>query len=135
MQTKVVKKIIVAGSAVAILAGITVLSLMPPSRLPDTEGWFTKIPYGDKAVHFAFYFCLVTALRFARTHSGRYDKNCPWKLLIFTAVYGGAIELLQGYYFDRSCDLLDEAANISGAVVALWVIPQHWHDRLAAKLG
>jgi VanZ family protein len=128
MQTKVVKKTIIVGLAAAILTGVTVFSLMPPTRLPEAKGWFTEIPYVDKAIHFAFYFCLATALRLARTHFGRYDRSCQWKLLIFTALYGGAIELLQGCYFGRSADILDETANILGAATAIWLIPQRWHS-------
>ena len=126
---KNVKKSLVLAAPLAILAGVTVLSLMPPSKLPHPGGWFTNIPCGDKAIHFGFYFCLVTAIRFARTHAGKYDRSCPWKLLIFTALYGGAIELLQGAYFHRGADILDEIANILGAAAALWLVPQKWHER------
>ncbi len=127
---KSVKKSVVIAVPVAVLVGVTALSLMPPSNLPDTHGWFPNIPCGDKAVHFFFYFCLTTAVRFARTHTGSYDKHCPWKLLIMAAAYGGAIELLQGRYFDRGSDILDEAANILGAAAALWLVPQAWHEKL-----
>jgi hypothetical protein len=119
---------------VVVLVGVTALSLMPPSKIPHAGGWFSHIPYGDKAIHFGFYFCLVTAIRFARTHAGKYDKACPWRLLAMAAAYGGAIELLQGRYFDRGSDLLDEAANILGAAAALWLIPQGWHEKLKLRI-
>ena len=124
------KTILLFAAPASILIGVTVLSLMPPSALPHTGGWFSHLPYVDKAIHFGFYFCLTTALRFARTHVGKYGKNCPWKLLIFTVLYGGAIELLQGAWFERGCDIVDEIANILGAAAALWLVPQKWHEKL-----
>lgn len=135
MQAKVLKKTIVIGIALGVLAAVTVLSLMPPSKLPDTGGWFTDIPFGDKIVHFCFYFCVVTAVRFAKTYTTGYTKACPVRLLVLAALYGGAIELLQGAYFDRGCDIWDEAANVLGAFAAIRVIPQRWHERLSAKFG
>ena len=131
MQTKVIKKAVIIGIAAVTLAGVTLFSLLPPSNLPDTGGWFTAIPYGDKVIHFAFYFALATVLRLARTHLGRYDRQFAWKLLIFTALYGGAIELLQGHYFGRSADLFDEAANILGAAAAIRLVPQRWHEKFS----
>jgi glycopeptide antibiotics resistance protein len=124
-----IKKTISVGIAITILASVTALSLIPLTRLPHTNNWFTAIPFGDKAVHFTMWFCLITAIRLARTLFGLYDRTCPWKLLIFAAVYGGGIELLQGHYFDRGADIWDEAANILGAVTALWAIPQRWHKK------
>jgi VanZ family protein len=131
---KSIKKRIVFTIPIGVLAGVTVLSLLPPSKLPHPDSWLANIPYGDKAVHFCFYFCLATAIRFARTHAGRYDRHASWKLLILTAAYGGAIELLQGHYFGRGSDPLDEAANILGAAAALWLIPQTWHETLNRKI-
>jgi len=103
--------------------------------MPQPDWWLLKIPYIDKIIHFGFYFGMISAIRFARTYISEYTKGCMWRLLIFAAVYGGAIELLQGQYFGRGCDIWDEAANILGAIAALWIIPQRWHERLAGKLG
>jgi VanZ family protein len=129
-MTKVVKNTIVLLIPLSILAVVTVLSLMHPDKLPGRESWLARIPYADKAVHFFFYFALVSAARLARTHFGKYTPACRWRLLIFAALYGGAIELLQGAYFDRGCDIWDEAADVFGAFVALWWVPQAWYDRL-----
>lgn len=120
---------------IGILIGVTSLSLMPPDKLPSTRGWFTDIPHGDKIIHFGFYFCLITAIRFARTYTKGYSKSCPWILISFAALYGGAIEILQGAYFGRGCDIWDEIANILGAIIAIWIIPQRWHERIAVKFG
>lgn len=131
---KRLKKTIVFAIPIGVLAGVTALSLMPPSKLPHPGHWFTSIPYGDKVIHFGFYFCLATAIRFARTHAGKYDKHSAWKLLLLSAAYGGAIELLQGQFFQRGSDLLDEAANIAGASAAIWLVPQAWHEALNRKI-
>ena len=132
---KRLKNIFVILIPLGILALVTSLSLLPPENLPSAGGWFTDIPFGDKIVHFAFYFCLITATRFAKTYTTGYTEACPWRLLVIATVYGGAIELLQGKYFGRGCDFWDEAANILGAVVAIWIIPQVWHERLASRMG
>ena len=131
---KRIKNILVTLITVGVLAVVTALSLMPPRHLPSVGGWFTDIPFGDKIVHFCFYFTLVSVARFTRTYTTGYTKSCPWRLLIMATLYGGAIELLQGKYFGRGCDIWDEIANILGAIVAIWVIPQRWHERLANKI-
>lgn len=134
MQTKVLKNSLVVLIPIAILILVTTLSLMPPDDLPKVKNWFKDIPYIDKFVHFCFYFALTTTVRFAKTYFTGFPKACAWKLLVMAAVYGGAIELLQEAYFGRGCELWDEAANITGAVVGIWVIPQKWHNRLADRL-
>lgn len=125
------KRIVIAISIpIVVVAAVTVLSLMPPSAFQHAGGWFSRIPYIDKAVHFCFYFCAVTAARFAMTHAGKYDARRAWLLLILAAAYGGAMELLQGRWFDRGCDIFDEAANVLGAAAALSLVPQSWHAAL-----
>lgn len=126
-MAKILKKTIVCALPVVILAAVTYLSLMPPQEI-RTDWWFAKIPYADKMVHFLFYFGVVSASRFSLSYFGHYTK--PWKiyLLLLAMSYGGAIELLQGTYFGRGCDIWDETANTLGALVAIWGIPQSWHS-------
>lgn len=135
MPTKILKKTAVILLPVGWLVLITALSLMPPDHLPKTGGWLPDIPHGDKIVHFFFYFLLVTSVRFAKTYTSGYTKACPWRLLVMAALYGGAIELLQGAYFGRGCDIWDEVANVLGAVVAIWLVPQRWHEQTAERIA
>ena len=135
MEAKILKNTLAAALAIGMIALVTVLSLMPPDGLPRGDWWFRRIPNSDKIVHFFFYFGMISAIRFAKTVISGYTKACPWRLLVFAAVYGGVIELLQGAYFGRGCEVWDEVANVLGAAAAIWAIPQRWHDKTAEKLG
>lgn len=130
-----IKKGLIVLLPLTILLLITLFSLLPPEQLPQTAWWLRKIPHPDKIVHFFFYFSLITALRLAKTCLSEYTQACRWRLLILAALYGGAIELLQGAYFGRGCELWDEVANIAGAAAAIWLIPQRWYIRLSEKIN
>lgn len=73
----------------------------------------------DKVVHFGIFFLL----------SGLFWKAFRidiWKIVLFLAVYGAAVEFVQENFTRRHGDLLDWLANMSG-VLAFFVLRKLWH--------
>lgn len=91
-------------------------SLAPGDGLPPS-GWLGRIPGFDKIVHFAFY-SGETALLLAVFDPRR---SLRWLLLLATVFCSGVIELVQGAYLNRSCDIFDMAANVLGALFGMLV--------------
>lgn len=84
-----------------LLAMITVLSLTPLPQLPS-------VPGSDKTHHFIAYGALAFPLMLNKPHY--------WKqVLIFFALWSGAIELVQPYV-NRYGEWLDMLANTGGLV-------------------
>ena len=84
------------------LGGITVLSLIPLNELPETPG-------SDKIHHLVAYAILAypTSLR----------RPKDWQnILIFFAIYGGVIELIQPFV-NRHGEWVDLIANTMGLMV------------------
>jgi len=80
-----------------------VVSLMPPP-LNESGG------HADKLVHLAGYTVLM--FWWAQLVTRR-----RWKLAVAVALFGLAIELLQGLTPDRQPDALDALANTSGVLI------------------
>lgn len=87
------------------IAATLVLSLTPPV--------LGESGHGDKIVHFAGYAMLM--FWWAQLVVER-----RWKLAVAVALFGAAIELLQGLTPDRQPDGLDALAN-SGGVLLGWL--------------
>jgi len=88
--------------SIIILGGITVLSLIPLNELPETPG-------SDKIHHLVAYAILAypTSLR----------RPKGWQnILIFFAIYGGVIELIQPFV-NRHGEWVDLIANTMGLMV------------------
>jgi len=94
--------------SIAVLVGITVLSLMPPKS-------GVEIPSNDKINHFIAYsvlsFCCLMARFYKRIIT----------VLLFCIAYGVLMELVQGMVPGREQSILDIFANISGAIIGLGV--------------
>jgi len=88
-----------------LLAAITVVSLSPLPRLPETA------PGDDKTLHFIAYAALVFPVSLRR------PKYWGWLGLFFMA-YSGIIEVLQPYV-NRHGEWVDLAANTTGLVCGL----------------
>lgn len=91
--------------------------VLGPSDIPDMpEG----VPW-DKLVHFAMFFLLssVSIYDYYRLHNGS-PNTFRWLFwgFVLPIVYGGIIEILQGRYFSRSCDIYDWLADVMGSLVA-----------------
>lgn len=101
-------------SALAVVF-IAVLTLMP-MPVSDAEPW---MPYGDKVVHFMLFGALSTVLCFDfGRKAGCLDRRIIIGAMAISAVYGAAVELLQGGMgLGRSADMADWLADDLGAVV------------------
>jgi VanZ family protein len=97
---------------------ILVLSLLPPSETPGS--FLFQIPYGDKLLHFLFYlilgvFWLLAIPAFRNTS----HKMVRISIILACIVFGGIIEILQGFSGFRTMDAYDWLADAAGALLAL----------------
>ncbi len=97
--------------------------LITPDDVPDLPS-ILPIPW-DKLVHFGMFFLLsfVNFIDYYKLHDGKpvMKKWLFWGLFL-PIIYGGAIELLQEYFFSRSGEWLDFVADALGSLSALAVI-------------
>jgi VanZ family protein len=97
---------------------ILVLSLLPPSQTPGS--FLFHIPYGDKLLHFLFYLFLglfwLLALPAFTNNSNRLIKL---SIILACIVFGGLIEILQGFTAFRTMDGFDWLADAAGTSLAL----------------
>ncbi len=87
---------------------ILVLSLMP--KPPEIIEVFS---FSDKVKHFAAYTALSLSLAFVISF-GKFWKTAAY-VVIFSSLYGGIIEFLQGFT-GRSPELLDLLSDTAGAI-------------------
>lgn len=92
------------------------MCMVPGKSLPKIE-----IPNLDKMVHFTFYFVLVVLMYWGWKKQISFQglhQNTFIKIFVIACAYGFAIEIMQGLFTaDRYFELLDEAANATGAAV------------------
>ena len=98
---------------VAWMVVIFTLCAMPASDIPGTG---LNIPHADKIVHFGMHFVMASLL----IGSLKINARLKWSVIVgiaigFSILYGGAIEILQSNFFNRSGDPWDELANTAGA--------------------
>ncbi|MFN8206794.1 MAG: VanZ family protein [Bacteroidales bacterium] len=97
---------------------ILVLSLLPPSAAPGS--FLFNIPYGDKLLHFLFY--LFLAVFWLLAFAGKVNKSNSlfrFAILLACIVFGGIIEIIQGFTAFRSMDAFDWLADAAGSSLAL----------------
>lgn len=101
-------------------AFILVICLMSHRHVPRVT-----IPHFDKLVHFGLYFILAVLTWCGWTRQNFFAAlraNPAIKIILLLALYGMAIEILQGTLTpDRSFDLGDELANSCGAMTGTLV--------------
>jgi VanZ family protein len=98
---------------------IFVLCTMPSDNIPRM-----RIPNIDKFFHFGVFFVqsvLLSLLFNLRTKKNYFQIILLSTLLVF--IYGGLIELLQGKFFNRTAELSDLIADITGGVVGSMIYP------------
>lgn len=103
-------------------AVIFFLCAMPSDRVPDPH---LNIPHLDKAVHFGMFFIMAVLLCNELEYQTRLGIRKIYLITVLIAfAYGGIIEILQQRFFNRSGDIWDLAADVSGAVVGCWIYPR-----------
>ena len=102
-------------AAIMYFVFISVLFFLPGSVLPK-EGWVSKI-YFDKWVHIGFFAVLLLLWLWGLMPG----KNGVVWLLVAAVLYGITVEFIQDRFIpNRSFDLGDWAADITGSFVGLW---------------
>ena len=103
-------------------AGILVLTLMPGNDVPKWP--WAEVIHLDKIVHFVLFGVLAWLMAGVFIH--RYSLNANRAVFIafiVAVVYGGFIELLQGWMgMGRSADVWDLLVDALGAAVAVGVV-------------
>lgn len=97
---------------------IFALCAMPPQDIPDPG---IDIPHLDKVVHIGMFFImsLLICYRYERPAL----KNIYVVAIAFSFLYGGLIEILQHYFFNRGGDLWDLLADVAGSVLGCLLFP------------
>ena len=108
------------------------LCLIPSSHLPKIQ-----IPNFDKLVHFTFYLVLTILMYYGWQKQGAFtwlQHNSYIKIFIIACAYGFTIEVMQETLTTtRHFELLDEAANATGALVGCWLSVKLF--KYATRLG
>lgn len=97
---------------------IFALCAMPPQDVPEPG---IEIPHLDKVVHFGMFFImsLLICYRFERPSL----KSIYGIAIGFSFLYGGLIEILQHYFFNRGGDVWDLLADVAGGVAGCALFP------------
>jgi VanZ family protein len=103
---------------------ISVMFFLPGSAFPK-ETWLSKI-YFDKWVHIGFFLVLLLLWLWALLPS----RLGTYWLLAIAAVYGISVEIVQDQFVsNRSFDLGDWVADMTGALVAVWLWGRYRKNR------
>jgi len=112
---------------------IFILCAMPSESIPDPH---LNIPHVDKVVHFGMFFILALLV----CNELEYQTRLSLRKIYITAVciafvYGGIIELLQQYCFNRSGDVADLLADVVGAIAGCLVYPllKRWYRKIRSR--
>ncbi|MEG1736875.1 MAG: VanZ family protein [Odoribacter sp.] len=93
---------------------IFLLCTMPQEDIPNPH---LNIPHLDKIVHLGMFFIMALLLKhLLKIKTNLSIKNIFVITLLGTCIYGGIIELLQHYFFNRGGDLLDLTADLFGGI-------------------
>lgn len=101
---------------------IFTLCAMPGKDIPDPG---VDIPHLDKVVHFGLFFVMSLLIR----NTFEYEAKCSIRLIrlfciLFAFAYGGILELLQHYFFNRTGDWLDLLADAAGGMAGCLFYPE-----------
>lgn len=107
-------------------AGLVFCLSVMQSPLPDSG-----MPQGlDKIAHLCMYAALAFVFSLDCRRDGRSTTAAFWFPLVAASLYGGAMELVQQYFFPpRTGEWADFIADIAGALTGA-IIPLYiWHLR------
>lgn len=115
------KKLLVSLNIAWILI-IFILCAMPSEDIPDPH---INIPHLDKVVHFGMFFIMTILTVYPLELYSSLSRNKIYTLTIVIAFcYGGAIEILQHFFFNRGGDIWDLTADVVGAIVGCLCYPR-----------
>ena len=110
--------------SIILCIAVLFLSLMNSSDVPGTKLWnFEGL---DKIVHILMYISLTSTIFLEKNKkSQEVSKNILSKNnlipLILLVLMGGSIELIQPIVANRSCEITDFLANISGIILGFFL--------------
>ena len=114
------KRTLILANVIWILI-IFILCAMPSEDIPDPH---LNIPHLDKVVHFGMFFILSLLISLPLELHTTIPPKLIYTIAILTAfVYGGLIEILQHYFFNRGGDVWDLAADITGGIAGCLCYP------------
>lgn len=114
------KNILIGANIVWILI-IFILCAMPGEDIPDPH---LNIPHLDKVVHFGMFFIMSLLLSYPLERHSSFSMKKIYTIAILVALgYGGLIEILQHYFFNRGGDVWDLLADIAGGVAGCICYP------------
>ena len=106
--------------SIAVVCCILYLSFAPPSTFNDIPSFENE----DKLVHFLMYagLCCILIFDFRLANKQNKTKSLIGYLLcmVFPALLGGSVEILQPMYFGRGGSWFDMSANVIG-ILSAWV--------------
>lgn len=114
------KKLLISLDIIWILI-IFILCAMPSEDIPDPH---LNIPHLDKVVHFGMFFILSILIALPLELHSSLSVGKIFILAILAAfVYGGLIEILQHYFFNRGGDIWDLTADVAGGIAGCLCYP------------
>lgn len=100
---------------------IFILCTLPGEELPNPP---PNIPHLDKIVHWGMFLILSLLLMLSAESKTTCSKTTLYLLVISVSfLYGGLIEILQHYFFQRSGDIWDLTADVLGSITACCCYP------------
>ncbi len=100
---------------------IFVLCALPGEDIPDPR---LNIPHLDKVVHFGMFFIFSLLLICPLERRTSLGLGMIYGIAIGVAtVYGGSLEVLQHFFFERSGDILDFVADVLGGAAGCLCYP------------
>ncbi|MEO8665440.1 MAG: VanZ family protein [Ignavibacteria bacterium] len=108
---------------------IFILSSLPGDELPKID-----IEFSDKYIHIIVFAVLCLLFFYSLKNQSKYaklKKFAPEYSVLFTALYGITDELHQYFVPNRSCEIYDWLADLTGAILIYIIMKTYHHKRKA----
>lgn len=115
------KNRLLSGANIVWIAIIFILCAIPSEDIPDPG---LNIPHLDKVVHFGMFFVMSLLICYKCENQKRLNTKYIYGFAVgLSVIYGGLIEILQHYFFNRGGDIWDLVADIAGGVAGCLAYP------------
>lgn len=119
---KITDKKFITGVAVLWVLVIFVLCALPGEDIPDPG---LDIPHLDKVVHFGMFFIMSLLIVLPLELHTSLSRRKIYAIAVLVALgYGGLIEILQHYFFNRGGDVWDLCADVLGGIAGCFCYPR-----------